>query len=437
MIMKRQLLFLFLTALSFLDLQAQQQLGLREAIQLGLQNNFDILIAGNQVKVNEINHAIGNAGMLPTVGVVGTQNFSIQNIDADLASGNELKIEGAQASALNLNAVVSWTLFDGRGMFLRYQNLGDLTGLSRLESRLIMEDALTNIITAYYRVYVESERMKALENTLEISKERLDIAAASFEVGRVSKLERQQAQVDFNADRSAYIQQREILKEAKVSLMLLLAMDPNEEYEVDSDFDLAEITDTYTALEESALSSNTNLQIAYTNTKIAYNQLKLTNAERWPVLSFEGGGAYGRAQNPAGFLVRSQTDGFNYGLALRWNIFNGWDVQRRTQINTVNKETAQLQTDRARLQIRGDLATFYTAYQNNIELAKLEEENLEVAKENAEIALERYKIGKSNPLELREAQINALDAEIRLLSARFNVKIAEVNLLRVTGKLVD
>ena len=432
----KKLLFLYLSCLFSSSVLSQELLSLEQAITIGLANNFDIRIAKNEEKVNEINHQIGNAGMLPTVNVAGVQNFSRQNIDATTGQGNELVIDGAQASSFNLNGNIVWNLFDGGAMFFNYQNLGELTNLSRLDSRLIMEEALTNIITAYYRVYIESERFKALENTIEISKERLDVADAGYEIGRTSKLERQQAQVDFNADRSAFIQQKEILTEAKINLKLLLAVDPTEDFIIDTFFELNEI-ESFTLLEESTLLNNTMIQIANSNTRIAYNQVKLANADRWPVLSFEGGGSYGRAQNPAGFLVRSQTDGFNYGLAVRWNIFNGGDVRRRNQISMVNRENAYLQSEKARLQVKGDLSNFYTSYVNNKELALLEEENLEVAKENAEIALERYKIGKSNPLELREAQVNALDAEIRLLSARYNVKIAEVNLLRVSGKLVN
>jgi len=72
-----------------------------------------------------------------------------------------------------------------------------------------------------------------------------------------------------------------------------------------------------------------------------------------------------------------------------------------------------------------------------VELAELEYLNLEVAQENEEIAFERYRIGKSNPLELREAQNNRLNAEVRYLETRNTAKIAGIELQRLSGLLLD
>jgi outer membrane protein len=59
------------------------------------------------------------------------------------------------------------------------------------------------------------------------------------------------------------------------------------------------------------------------------------------------------------------------------------------------------------------LYSIFISYQNNIQLRTLEEANREVARENNEIAIERYSVGNSSPLELREAQINLLEANLR------------------------
>ena len=63
----------------------------------------------------------------------------------------------------------------------------------------------------------------------------------------------------------------------------------------------------------------------------------------------------------------------------------------------------------------------------------LEKENLEVAKENNEIAQERYEIGLSNALELRESQINLINAELRAQNAAFAAKVAEITLQFLAG----
>ena len=75
----------------------------------------------------------------------------------------------------------------------------------------------------------------------------------------------------------------------------------------------------------------------------------------------------------------------------------------------------------------------WLAYQNNIELTKLEIESLENAELNYEIAMERYKIGDLSGLELREAQNSLLEAEQRLLNAQYNTKLYEISLMHISG----
>ena len=89
------------------------------------------------------------------------------------------------------------------------------------------------------------------------------------------------------------------------------------------------------------------------------------------------------------------------------------------------------------LNIESDISKVFTSYQNSLNLIDLETQNLDVALENEEIALERYRLGNSTALELREAQTNAVEVESRLLNARYSTKISEIELLRLSGSLIQ
>jgi outer membrane protein TolC len=88
-------------------------------------------------------------------------------------------------------------------------------------------------------------------------------------------------------------------------------------------------------------------------------------------------------------------------------------------------------------QVDADLITIYYAYQNNLVLLELEKQNLETARENLDIALERYKLGSLSGLELREVQRSLLDAEERLLSVQYQTKLAEISLLQISGRVME
>ncbi len=133
--------------------------------------------------------------------------------------------------------------------------------------------------------------------------------------------------------------------------------------------------------------------------------------------------------------MRQQSDGANYGLTLGVDLFDGFNRKREKANARVALDNQKYQYQQVEQQVRADLITMFFAYQNNLLLLKLEEQNLKTAGENLEIALERYKLGSLSGLELREVQQSLLEAEERLLSVQYETKLAEISLLQISGKV--
>ena len=89
------------------------------------------------------------------------------------------------------------------------------------------------------------------------------------------------------------------------------------------------------------------------------------------------------------------------------------------------------------MQLVNDLSLTYNQYQTDKELLNFEILNREIALENLTISLEKFRLGGSTILELNEAQ-RAYDTALnRLVDAQFNIKLSELELLRLSGTLVD
>src|SRR6187402_162162 len=89
---KSLLLFFFCFAIG----NAQEVLTLENAVKIALENNYEIKIADNNLKIEQTNVAIGNAGMLPSIGAVATGNNSIMNTSQTRADGNTVKLDNAK-----------------------------------------------------------------------------------------------------------------------------------------------------------------------------------------------------------------------------------------------------------------------------------------------------------------------------------------------------
>jgi outer membrane protein len=412
-------------------------LSMERAVQIGLDQNYGIRIAKNEREIAGNNNTYGNAGFLPTVDATGNYSKRIENSNTAYSSNSipDRNITGAESTTKNASVSLNWTVFDGLKMFASKERLDQLEEQSREQLQASVEATVANIIRSYTQIIQLQKTVAVLENTLEVSAKRIDIAQTKLDLGSGSEYELLQAQTAYNADQAALLQGKNDLHNAKVELNRLLSRDPDMEFAVFKQIDVNTGLEL-PLLTEDALQSNTELSIARINEKVTRQELKEIQAERMPEVGLQAGYGWTKNESGAGFVEFSKTDGFNVGVTARINIFDGLNVNRRIQNAEVQIRNQELRQSQLQDQIRSDLLTAYSSYQQGIQLIELEEENLEIAKRSLDIALERFELGTINFIELREAQRTYISAQSRLITAQYQAKSAETELLRLSGQLV-
>lgn len=412
---------------------AQTQLSLEEAIGIGLENNYGLNIFENQSAIAENNRTLGNAGFLPSLELSGSRSESIE--DNEFSAGGQTQVtNGARSTATNASLNLNWTIFDGLGMFRTYDLLGVLEEISNTELRLEIENLVRQITISYYDIVRIENQMRVLENTVDVSLERIQIEETKLDLGSGSEVELLQARTDLNADRSALLREGIVLNEAIIALNQLMARAP------ETDFTVAGIIPIQRGLDEAYLyertmAENSELELARMEQNAAALQVQQVRAERFPEILLNSGYSYNRNEAGGGFFQFNETTGFSVGLTARVNLFNGFNTNRRIENARITRKNTELQLEESRLLIRSRFRTLFRTYQNNLELVDLEQDNLSNAEETLEIALERFRLGDISSLELREAQRSFLESENRLINARFEAKFAETELLRLSGEL--
>lgn len=418
-----------------LIVSAQVMYDLKSCIEVGLQQNYDIRITRNNKEVSDNNLTIGNAGYLPTLdltaGYSGTSNNTTQN----LTNGEQNKNNGVNNQLLNAGVNLNWTVFDGFNIQTNHKRLKQLQQMGELNTRLEIENFIANLAAEYYNYIQQNIRLNNLQYAVKLSKERLRIVEARYQIGDGSRLEMQQARVDFNSDSSLLIKQYEILHTSRVALNEMMAIS-----DVSQQIQTKDVRITYNEqlkqneIWENTLSSNSFLLLAEKNKNLSMLDLKSAQSENYPYLRLNAG--YGISKNiyNTGTIDNQRTLGFNYGLTLGFNIFSGGNRKRKQKNARIEIENKQLQYDQMLLSIKADFTNIWMAYRNNIELTNLERENVETARENHDIAVERYKLGDLAGIELREAQNSLLAAEERLVKAEYDTKLCEISLMQISGQ---
>lgn len=413
---------------------SQETLTLQQAISIALANNYDIKLVKNEAEIAKNNNNKGNAGMLPLV----TGNFntggSKQNTVQTQASGLEKRTNGAQNNNIGYGVGLDWTVFDGFSMFANREKLKTVAkqGEKSIDRQILT--TITDVVSAYYNLSKQQQLVIAADSTIAISALRLKIADSKLQIGRGSKLAVLAAQVDYNADTSSYLQQKNVLSNYMVNLNQLLARDITIKFTVANDFELDNKLD-YTQLSNHLLQLNPALQNAILSKKIAELTLRQVEGNRYPKITLNSGYAFNKSETPTGFNTQFRANGLSYGLTASVNIFNGY-LQRQNERNAkIDINSATVQIEKTKQNLSAQLATAFQDYTTYISLEELEKRNINIANQNLNITIEKYRLGNITALELREAQKNAIEANNRYLEIKFQAKLAEIYLKEISGTL--
>ncbi|MBS7253953.1 TolC family protein [Flavobacterium branchiicola] len=425
---------LLLLFLCIVQTNAQEVLTIEDATKIALENNFEIRIAKNNSKISETNVTIGNAGMLPVAAATITDNNSVTNSSQTRQDGTSTSLNNAKNNSLTYGVGLNWTVFDGMKMFARLDQLKELQNLGDSELRRTVLIKIVQVNSAYYDLVQQQHQLSALDTTIVISKQRLTLAQNRFSIGKASKLEVLNAQVDLNTDQVSLLRQKESYANAKILLNQYLARNPKIDFTVT---DLISVDNALVLadLAELAHKQNPAVETQIINKRIAELQLKQVKADRYPVVNLTSGYNFTENQSSLGFTSASSSKGFNYGFNARLNLFDGLNQHRNEKVAKMEIENSQIAIEQQTMILDTQLSTAFQTYLTNLELTNLEEDNVTIAKQNLDITLDKFRIGTITTLDFRTAQLNYVNAKVRYSNAQYQAKLSEIALRELAGNI--
>ncbi len=415
-----------------------QEYNLSEFITTGMENNFSLQIARNRQEISENNFTPGNAGFFPVLDLSTRQSGNVNSNWQSFADGSSASNRGIHNTTTNAGLNLGWNLFSGFRVRTTYNRLEELKSQGELSTRLAVERFIAQTAAEYYNFIQQARQLNNLAYAVSLSIERYRIDEERYLIGSGSRLQMLQSRVFLNADSSRLSRQHEVLRASQIRLNELIGAE---------DFDyLLGVSDTmimvdrnldYDLLYERMLEQNTNLLMAASNQVISEYDKDIIASRTYPYVNFNTGYGYTFNTFQSGNLDHQQTLGLNYGLTVGINIFDGFNRRREISNAMIEIQNRQLSFNQVLQEAKADLMTIYRAYENNLRLLVMEYQNLETARENMDIAFERYRLGVLSGIELREVQKSLLEAEERLLSIQYQTKLAEISLLQISGRIME
>lgn len=444
--MKRSLFVsIFYYLLLSIPSAAQEIVTLEEVISLALQQNLDVQLANNAEYSARTDEKYSVGAFLPVISANGSRTWNVNNqkqmvYNPQTTSYNEVERNGIKNNNISGSVQANWLIFDGTRMFAARERLQQLSEQGLINVKGQMVNTISDVVINYHNLVRQKQQLAAVREQVVLSEERVRLADRRLAVGTGAKPELLQAKVDLNAQRTAAIQQETLIAQLKDQLNGLVNRKLPPVFDV-ADTIIIDLTITEDQVVAAAETNNYTLQSFKKGIDIASLSVRERKAERYPFINLIGAYNFSKTENEV--VINTFTPlfnrnaGFNYGLNVSLPILNNFSNRRSIQQARINVDRSKLLYDQTKINVDIGVRNAYIAYENAKKVLLIEEENIGLAKENIYIALESFKRSANTFIEVRTAQQSLADAYNRLINARYLAKVAETELLRLSGQLLQ
>ena len=433
--MRKYILLLLFPNLLF----GQNTLSLMDAIKIGMLENYDIQISEKNQNISKINNNWANAGGLPSINLSAKKEEALSDQSNNPASFIQEKL---RSSAINGNANVSWTLFNGFAIRANKEKLNNLEEISNNNATLTIENTIQGIILQYYNCVLQKKRLELLQKVVALAKNRLEYEQTKYEIGVSSKIDLLQIENAMLTDSANIILQKLNYSNAIKNLNLTLATNVETNWILTDEMDTEIKLFNYEDLKTSTLANNTNIKNQYYNIQLSKQDIKLAMSPFYPVISVNSGVAYNESTYDIGDLSNTMDntgESINYfaNFSVNFRIFDGGKLYQNLRSLKIQKEINDLQLEKIQKEVLYQLSLTNDKYNSLITTYSLNQKAFKIAETNYGLATDQQNMGVINSFMLRDIEIAYISSGISAQQAAYNLMESKVALLKITGGIIQ
>lgn len=422
-----------LSAISLPFFGEAQQLTLESAIDTALKNNFDIQIAKNYVEIARKNNTYGIAGGLPYISANASDNGSLSTINQTFSDGTESNTTNKGENAVNAGISGGITLFNGFKVIATKERLNRLQNLSEIQLNQQIQNTIANVMITYYDIIRQENYLKIIQNSLDVSNQKLEIINVKKNVGMADAVQILQAQTDVNSAEQSLALQKLAIEQNKADLLLLISSKSNQPFSVtDSIF-----IDTTLQLDTIINYLNRNPQYQGAEQQILINEqlVKEVAAQRYPTVKLNAGYNFYQSNLNKGAMTMNQNYGPSGGINMQIPIFNGNIYKTQKDVANIRVDNSKLEKENLKSSLSTQASKIYRSYSTTLQQIKFQRENFEMTRQLVEVVLQKFHVNQATILEVKAAQSSYENAAYLLVNLMYSAKVAEIELKQLTYSL--
>ena len=400
---------------------------LQKHISKALENNLDIRIALQNIASAEAYLKQSKAAYAPTFTVGPGYTFQTQSLNTQFG---QIIGERRYVNQFDVTASLGWEA-DIWGKLRGQQKAQMATYLGTVAAHQAVKSSLVaSVATAYYQLLSLDEQKKIIQNTIEVRKKNLETTQALKTAGTLTEVAVQQSEaLVYNAEASLISLDVQIqILENTISLIM---GEPSQKIErtalSSQNFNLK----TDLGYPISLLANRPDVRQAEFN---LINALELTNsakAQFYPTLKITGNTGLQSVDIDHLFNGNSLFASLVAGLAQP--VLNKRQIKTNYEVSLANQEKAYLNFRKSILSAGREVSNALTMYTSQDQFITLKKKEMEAYKKSVNDSQELVNYGMANYLEVLNASVNQLNAELNIANAEYVKLQSAVELYRSLG----
>ena len=400
---------------------------LQKHIAKALENNLDIRIALQNIASAEAYLKQSKAAYQPTISVGPDYSFNTSSLNTQFG---QIVGERRYINQFDITANLGWEL-DLWGKLKGQEKAQYAAYLSSVAAHQnVKSNLVASIATAYYQLLAFDEQKKIFSNTIEIRKKNLETTKALKDAGIVSEVAVQQSEaLVYNAEASLVTLDVQIqLLENTISLLM---GEPSHEIERTSLSTQNFALNTDVGYPSALLANRPDVKQAEFNLMNAFELTNAAKAQFYPSLRITG--STGVQSVDIDKLFSGNSVFANVLVGLAQPILNKRQIRTNYEVSLANQERAYLNFRKTILNAGNEVSDALKMYNAQDQFIAFKKKELSAYDKSVEFSQELVNYGMANYLEVLNANVNKLNAEINIANAQYTKLQAGVELYRALG----
>jgi len=443
------ILVLFLSLIIGVSAQTTE-LSLEECIQIAFKGNSTIQINRNLNESYDEDVTNSYSGILPSINLsanTGRLEAGIRETEGDVPIGVDddgnyiyerriIDQRGYTTNFNNLGFSVNQMVFDGGEWWNAISYAKSQKEVSDRTLHSAINNTILDVQRKFYDLLKAEKLLEVNDLAVQRSQDQLNKTQKMFELGAVAKVDVFRSRVNLGNDKISMLLQKNAVTLAKNNLNLSMGREPSTPIKITTaGLEIRpEYSDTNDYIAQ-GLEQNPGIKQNEEQVKSQSLQASRAHGVLWPAISVFFN--YNRSHEGLRQVYRDLDKNWNmnYGVALRFNIFNGLQDKVRIQKSKLAERNAMETYEESKRNLSATVAQQINDFNSYLEIIEINEDNLEAAKEEYRLAEERYRIGSGTQLEVREAQVNLTGAEETLVRAKYSALVTQAQLDNALGMI--